>query len=233
MQVDFHGISALFVYGGVASALVIAIDTATGRRPAMKIMIPVWILTGLWASFLGLAAYFCLGRRSRSSDRMNGGKMNHENPPSLPVRPDPADVGISTLHCGAGCTLADLIGETVTLGMPLAIAGSRIAGQWTLDYVLALLFGILFQYAAIQPMLHLPAARALGRALKIDFLSLTAWQTGMYGWMLVMMLFLFPAGLSKLSVEFWFMMQVAMLTGFLFSYPVNWWLIRRGTKPSM
>jgi hypothetical protein len=28
-------------------------------------------------------------------------------------------------------------------------------------------------------------------------------------------------------------MQIAMLAGFLTSYPVNWWLIRRGAKEAM
>ena len=35
------------------------------------------------------------------------------------------------------------------------------------------------------------------------------------------------------SVEFWFMMQIAMLCGFLTSYPVNWWLLRSGIKEMM
>jgi hypothetical protein len=29
------------------------------------------------------------------------------------------------------------------------------------------------------------------------------------------------------------MMQIAMIAGFLTSYPVNWWLIRRGSKERM
>ena len=31
-------------------------------------------------------------------------------------------------------------------------------------------------------------------------------------------------------VEFWFMMQIATIFGFLTAYPVNWWLIRAGEK---
>ena len=30
------------------------------------------------------------------------------------------------------------------------------------------------------------------------------------------------------TVEFWFMMQIAMLCSFATAYPVNWWLIRSG-----
>jgi hypothetical protein len=33
--------------------------------------------------------------------------------------------------------------------------------------------------------------------------------------------------------EFWSTMQVAMIFGFLTSYPVNWWLLRAGLKEKM
>jgi hypothetical protein len=35
------------------------------------------------------------------------------------------------------------------------------------------------------------------------------------------------------SPEFWFTMQIAMLAGFITSYPVNWWLIKIGVKERM
>lgn len=35
------------------------------------------------------------------------------------------------------------------------------------------------------------------------------------------------------TVEFWFMMQIAMIFGFLTAYPANWWLIRAGFKETM
>jgi hypothetical protein len=35
------------------------------------------------------------------------------------------------------------------------------------------------------------------------------------------------------SFEFWFMMQIAMIVGFMTSYPANWWLIKRGLKEKM
>lgn len=39
--------------------------------------------------------------------------------------------------------------------------------------------------------------------------------------------------LTTNTVEFWFMMQIAMIFGFITSYPVNWWLIRNGIKEKM
>ncbi|HZQ53243.1 MAG TPA: DUF4396 domain-containing protein [Bryobacteraceae bacterium] len=35
------------------------------------------------------------------------------------------------------------------------------------------------------------------------------------------------------SVVYWFLMQVAMIVGFLTTYPANWLLIRRGVRTEM
>jgi hypothetical protein len=59
----------------------------------------------------------------------------------------------------------------------------------------------------------------------------------MYGFMAIAYFLLFRRVLGvKLETsmaEFWFMMQIAMLCGFCTSYPVNWWLLRRGIKEPM
>jgi hypothetical protein len=108
---------------------------------------------------------------------------------------------------------------------------------WILDYIFAFILGIAFQYFTIKPMRALTPAQGLVQALKADSLSLTAWQIGMYGFMAFAQFYLFRyllgMRLEVNSVEFWFMMQLAMLAGFVTSYPVNWWLIRIGIKESM
>lgn len=151
-----------------------------------------------------------------------------------PQRPHWQSVVLSTLHCGAGCTLADLIGEWALFFLPVAVAGSYLAGSWIVDYVLALVLGVYFQYAAIRHMQRIPRRRAALNALKADFLSLTAWQAGMYAWM-AFVLFALRGGvmLPRTSWAFWFMMQLAMYVGFLLSLPVNAWLIRRHIKHAM
>ena len=71
-------------------------------------------------------------------------------------------------------------------------------------------------------------------ALKADTFSLTAWQVGMYGFMALAYFYFFRTligvTLATNTPEFWFMMQLAMLCGFVTSYPVNWWLIQAGLK---
>lgn len=149
-------------------------------------------------------------------------------------RPRWQAIALSTLHCGAGCTLADLTGEWFTAVVPISVGGSLIAGSWIFNYLLALVFGFWFQYLAIRSMGGLSAGRALGRAVKADFLSLTAWQAGMYGWMAIVYFVFFAATpLPKSSWIFWFMMQLAMCAGFLLAYPVNAWMIRLGIKKAM
>lgn len=250
MNTAFHVVSILSVISGFLCVLVILFHIFPHRRQPMKIMEIVWPLTGLWASWIGLWAYLRLGaiRNKQSTMNMkNTSSQSHLSELSdrrnmemetmemnRPSRSHWETVILSTLHCGAGCTLADIIGEWFTFLIPLSIGGSFIAGQWTLDYLLALVFGVFFQYAAIRPMEHLSRRATVMKAFKIDFFSLTSWQIGMYGWMAVVIFGLHQGTpLPRNSWEFWFMMQIAMFCGFLTSYPTNWLLIKLGIKKGM
>lgn len=55
--------------------------------------------------------------------------------------------------------------------------------------------------------------------------SLTAWQIGMCGFTALAQFYLFGIvlgiRLAANSVEFWFVMQIAMICGLLTAYPVN------------
>ncbi len=75
----------------------------------------------------------------------------------------------------------------------------------------------------------------LKAAAKADFLSLTAFEVGLFGWMAIMTLVLFPAPnqLAPSSASFWFLMQVGMMIGFFTSWPANVWLVKRGIKIPM
>ena len=77
-------------------------------------------------------------------------------------------------------------------------------------------------------MRSLSVREALISAVKADALSLTAWQVGMYGWMALVIFVIFKQEIPKTEPLFWFMMQIAMLAGFFTSYPVNWWLLKKG-----
>lgn len=130
-----------------------------------------------------------------------------------------------------GLRPGDLIAEWVVFAAGLQLAGSTLPVEYPFDYVLALSWGSLFQYFVIAPMRHLAVGEGLKLIAKADFLALTAFEIGLFGWMAVMQLVLFPSPrLPTDSAAFWFLMQLGMLIGFVTSCPMNWWLIRHGIK---
>ncbi|MGL5343370.1 MAG: DUF4396 domain-containing protein [Plesiomonas sp.] len=135
-------------------------------------------------------------------------------------------------HCGIGCTLADIAGEWITFFIPISLAGSYIVGGWVFDFILALIFGIYFQYMPAREMGMSPSA-AFKNAIKADFLSLTCWQIGMYIWMSIVLFGIFTPDMPHNSAVYWFMMQIAMMVGFCTAYPMNWWLTKIGIKHTM
>lgn len=209
------------------STLILASYLYTYPQP-MKVMNLVWPLTALWGGLAALWAFLTFGRVRGMIQHPDKGKMQ------MPERPFWQNVALSTFHCGAGCTVADLIGEGFGPWLLRPLGWTGIGWMWGLDYVLALLFGAAFQYAAIRPGLpSLSSGQVFMRALKIDFLSLTSWQTGMYACSYLILFVLLPEPLTHSDWSFWFVMQLAMFAGFFFSYPVNWLLIKRGAKPAM
>jgi hypothetical protein len=216
----------------VLSALVILIDIIAGHRQHMWIMNIVWPVTALYSGPLGVWAYFSVGRLS--THRAMQAAKDQGMPPPAKTKPYWQSIGLAATHCGSGCTLGDLIAEGVLMSMvPFTLFGHRIFAAWTVDFILAFLIGIAFQYFTIAPMRNLSPMRGLVAAVKADTLSLTAWQIGMYGWMAIVTFLIFGHELNADSPVFWFMMQIAMLAGFLTSYPVNWWLVRAGIKEKM
>jgi hypothetical protein len=156
-------------------------------------------------------------------------------PPDERARPWWATMAIEVSHCGAGCTLGDVISEFAIFGLGLTIAGLALGGEYVGDYVLALAFGIIFQYFAIAPMRGLGLKDGLIAATKADFISLTAFEIGLFGWMAIMAFVLFPAPhhLMPSSVAYWLLMQIGMMIGYLTSWPANVWLVNRGIKVPM
>lgn len=230
-----YSLSMFFVCSGVVIAIIIGNDLSKNKQ-SMKIMNAVWILTALWASYLALWAYFKFGREVKSEEMKMDMSMG-DMPMDMDMgasRPQWQSVALSALHCGAGCTLADVIGEWFTYYVPISIGGSLLVGNWVFDFVLALAIGVYFQFYAIREMEKISVSKGLSRAFKADFFSLTSWQVGMYGWMAVVYFLLFNSyPIEKDTWTFWFMMQVAMLFGFLCAYPMNAILIKMGVKKGM
>ena len=226
-------LAVFLVCSGIGIAVHIAIDL-THRPQSMKIMNAVWILTALWGSYLALWAYNKFGKSVPMKMGEDEMKMDMSMGHMPMEHPHWKSVALSALHCGAGCTLADIIGEWVTNYIPVTVAGSQLIGNWVFDFILALIIGVYFQFYAIREMERISVGNALSRAFKADFFSLLSWQIGMYGWMAIVYFILFVnEPLPKDTWMFWFMMQLAMLVGFFCAYPMNALLIKLGVKKGM
>ncbi len=153
----------------------------------------------------------------------------------MPMRPNWQSITLSTLHCGAGCTLADIIGSVILSFCSITLAGSALFGGWAFSYVLALVIGVYFQYSAISEMsMGQSKIKIIKQALKADFFSLTAWQLGMYFWIYLLIYRFGALNINQqLNWGFWFAMQQAMFVGFLFALPMNYILIKMGVKRGM
>lgn len=227
-------ITIFFTLSGVVLSGIVYYDTIKNKQ-SMPIMNIVWTLTMLWASWIGFIAYISFGRQKGNNKSMimdSTMDMSHNNM----VMSDTTNtkkhkwqgIALSTLHCGAGCSLADIIGESVSGGLGLSLYMG-----WGIDYILALMIGVYFQYMAIQQMGRVKSSVAFRKAVKSDLLSLTAWQIGMYGFMAIYIICFAENGVDRISFEFWFMMQIAMIAGFIVAYPMNILLIKLGLKHSM
>jgi hypothetical protein len=162
--------------------------------------------------------------------------MLHESAPAV-ARDKPRWVTMATevSHCGSGCTLGDVIAEWMIYALGLTVAGRVLFAEYIGDYVLALAFGIVFQYFAIAPMRGLGVRDGLKAAARADFISLTFFEIGLFGWMALMAFVFFPAPyhLMPNSAAYWFLMQIGMIVGFVTAWPANVWLVNRGIKVPM
>ena len=77
-------------------------------------------------------------------------------------------------------------------------------------------------------MRNLGLTDGLKAAVKADTISLMAFQVGMYAVMALNQLVLFERPPEPDTAAYWFLMQIAMIAGFVTSYPANWWLVKTG-----
>ncbi|VDG96555.1 Uncharacterised protein [Lysinibacillus sphaericus] len=206
---------------GLLSSVIMIIDVI--RHPQnMTIMNVVWPLNGWFLGPVALITYFKWGRIQAKDSEIED------------TRGRGAKVFTSTSHCSSGCSFGDAVGVPIVALTGLTVAGSMLFAHYIVEFVLAYLFGILFQFASIYPMnKEKGKMHALIESLKADTISLIAFEIGMFGWMAIVHYVLFQSPPEPSSPVYWFMMQIAMILGFLTSYPANAWLIKKGIKHAM
>ncbi|HET9149203.1 MAG TPA: DUF4396 domain-containing protein, partial [Alphaproteobacteria bacterium] len=156
---------------GLATAGAIAADVI--RRPQrMAIMNVVWPVTGLYFPLVGWWFYAAMGRPMAVDAREIEGKRAYWR-----------QIFLSATHCGSGCVLGNIIGVPIVFFTGWIVFGERLFAEYVVEFALAYLFGIAFQYFPIRTMRRIPPREAIVEAVKADTFSLAAFEIGMFAWM--------------------------------------------------
>ncbi len=134
----------------------------------------------------------------------------------------------STMHCVAGDGLGILMGAVIASLFHLA----KVA-DIALEYALGFAFGwSVFQSLFMRDMAGGSYRRALSSTFFPELLSMNFLMAGMVPVMILAMKSV-PASHHTSGPEFWFVMSMALLVGFVTAYPMNWWLVSRHMKHGM
>ncbi len=211
-----------------ASALAILFDIfVRGYRQKMAIMDLVYPITALYWGPVAAWFYFKHGKRTSRPVIESLGEPDPDAMPRWNI------LGKAVSHCGAGCTLGDIAGEWLVHSLGLMAFGTALVADFGMDFAWAWTLGIAFQYFTIVPMRDIGRLQGIWAAIKVDTLSIVAFQAGLFGGMAIYQELIWQPPLSKTSATYWMMMQLAMILGFFTAMPVNNWLINKGLKEKM
>jgi uncharacterized protein DUF4396 len=134
----------------------------------------------------------------------------------------------STMHCVAGDGIGILAGAV--LSSVFGIAGIM---EVIVEYILGFAFGwTIFQALFMRDM----SGGSYGRALKSTFiaelLSMNFLMAGMVPTVMSLRRHI-PFADNPLTPNFWFVMSMGLLVGFIIAYPMNWWLVANHLKHGM
>jgi hypothetical protein len=134
----------------------------------------------------------------------------------------------STMHCVAGDGVGILTGAVLS-----SILGLRGPAEVILEYILGFGFGwTIFQALFMRDMAGGSYSRALASTFTSELLSMNILMTGMVPTAMILKAHIAAAS-DPTKPAFWFVMSMALLVGFIFAYPMNWWLVANHLKHGM
>ncbi len=208
------GVMLLWWILTVPSFLFVAIDVQ--RTPAATVIKWAFIILVVFTGPIG-AFFYVLGCR----EPLYG---VHEEYVSVRWR----QVMGSTMHCAAGDGIGIIVGAAVGAGLAL-----NFWPDFLLEYTLGFGFGwTYFQAFAMRFMAGGSYRKSLRMTFLPELLSMNLLMSGM----LLTTRFSMRAvegGDDPTRPEFWFIMSMALIVGFAFAYPINWWLVANHMKHGM
>ncbi len=198
----------------VPSFLFVAIDI--WRTPAAGVLKWAFMILTAFTGPIG-AFFYVLGCR----EPLQG---THEEYVSVRWR----QVLGSTMHCAAGDGIGIIAGTALGAGVALSF--------WP-DFALAYALGFGFGWAFFQAFaMRDMAGGSYVESLKMTFLpELLSMNFLMAGMQLTSRFAManVNGGGDAARPEFWFIMSMALLAGFVLAYPINWWLVANHMKHGM
>jgi hypothetical protein len=208
------GVMLLWFILTAASLIFVSIDI--WRTPEATVLKWGFIILTAFAGPLG-AFFYVLGCR----EPLPG---THEQYVSATWR----QVLGSAMHCAAGDGLGILAGAVLA-----SLLDTSMAVDIAIEYVFGFGFGwAFFQAFAMRDM----AGGNYIKSLKMTFIpELFSMNLLMVGMLLLSKFWMSAVdGAGNPAVPaFWFIMSMSLVAGFLFAYPMNWWLVTRGLKHGM
>jgi hypothetical protein len=134
----------------------------------------------------------------------------------------------STMHCVAGDGIGILAGAV--LSSAFGISG---LAEVALEYILGFAFGwTIFQALFMRDMAGGSYLRALTSTFMSELLSMNLLMAGMVPTVMALKARI-PSASDPTTPSFWFVMSMGLLVGFIFAYPMNWWLVAHHLKHGM
>jgi hypothetical protein len=207
-----------FVLVWLALALVcagyVAWDNFGRGNPEPVVMRWAWVLVTLYMGPFGAALYVLTDKEPAPGE--------HETF----IKPLWKQGIGSTVHCLAGDATGIILAAAVvtTLGLPMWL-------DFVIEYAAGFGFGLfIFQALFMKDMAGGSYKAALRQTLIPEWFSMNTMAAGMFFVMGLLMMGRDMRSMNATEPQFWFVMSVGVVVGFVTAYPVNVWMVAQGLK---
>jgi len=213
-------------YGfGLVAALWVLFDVVTANKHVNEALKIGWPIIITFFSVIGLLLYLwtCRPPGIIHKHGQEASDYHHEY-----VKVKWKRIMGSVIHCVAGDGLG-----IITAMVVARLLGFPFWKEFGYEYAVGFGFGLfLFQAWAMHNMGN-PVGAALWKAFRAEFFSMITVMVGMG----LVMYFVTPAVVGSRpdpqTASFWGFASLGLIVGFIFTFPMNWWLVSIGWKHGM
>lgn len=211
---------------GAAGAVWVAYDLARVNTPLKTAMKWAWPIIVFFFSVIGLALYLATARApgvAQAASRDEKKRLHDTFERSMVRR-----VNGAVIHCVAGDGLGIMTAMVIARLLNLAFWQ-----EFWFEYAVGFAFGLfIFQLKAMTMMTD-SLGRALWMAFRAEFFSMLTVMGGMGAVMAWVTPLAVGAQPQPGTAAFWGFGMLGLLVGYVFTFPMNWMLVKVGWKHGM